>query len=614
MALPSYLIELQFGSSSYVDISQYAQNISISKGISRSLDDYPAGSISITFVNNARIFDPLNTSSPLWYGAGGYTLVQPAGRLRVTSNGIRKFTGFVEDWNFSYDESGLDGKATVTALDEIYRVSNAVFTGGTAFQVEATSDRIKTVMNYNGFSAGEYAGVRGGHTLLGYDINDSGENVLAYLQNVARSEPADFYSDSSAVMQLKDRSFTNYNWVNTYRQNLIKYPNTLSQDTTVTSLDGGTGVGDGWVYGWQPGTAAPFYAGGTVNTAEVTLASRDFWYQEVNQQKINPSGTAGSYVFSAYFRGQGLTGAGISGSLTLLDSTANVLSSASMFASAATGNDWTNMRGTATYGGTGVVAGFYVSVSAPGTGTVYNFIANGWQVEQGTSIPNYFDGAYNPFTSSASTAYEIAWAEIPYASQSGLLTSVASAIAAPSLVTFADLNSQGTAYGNGTGIAFTDLGITYGSEQLYNKVQVVGINATAVVEDSSSQLLYGLRGYSQTDNLTTSTTKPAEIATTLRGEYRLPEYRASDITVTLNPLSSADQNRVIALDLRDVVRVCFQPSATGSIVDKYYQILAISANADPERDEITFSLASLDNLSFRLDSPFLGVLDTDTLG
>jgi len=676
MALPSYLIELQFGSSSYIDISQYAQNISISKGISRSLDDYPAGSISITFVNNARIFDPLNTSSPLWYGAGGYTLVQPAGRLRVSSNGIRKFTGFVEDWSFSYDESGLDGKATVTALDEIYRVSNAVFTGGTAFQVEATSDRIKTVMNYNGFSAGEYAGVRGGHTLLGYDINDSGENVLAYLQNVARSEPADFYSDSSAVMQLKDRSFTNYNWVNTYRQNLIKYPNELSQDTTTISLAGGTGLGDGWVYGWQPGTAAPFYAGGTVNTAQVTLATRDFWYQEVDQQKINPSGTAtkyvfsgwfrgqgltgagisgsltlldskanplsgaasmvasaatggdwtqmqgtanysgtaGSYVFSGYFRGQGLTGAGITGSLALLDRTANVLSSTSMFASAATGNDWTNMRGTATYGGTGIVAGFYVSVSAPGTGTVYNFIANGWQVEQGTVIPNYFDGAYNPFTSSASTAYEIAWAGIPYASQSGLLTSVASAIAAPSLVTFADLNSQGTAYGNGTGIAFTDLGITYGSEQLYNKVQVVGINATAVVEDSASQLLYGLRGYSQTDNLTTSTTKPAEIATTLRGEYRLPEYRASDITVTLNSLSSADQNRVIALDLRDVVRVCFQPSASGSIVDKYYQILAISANADPERDEITFSLASLDNLSFRLDSPFLGVLDTDTLG
>jgi hypothetical protein len=48
-------------------------------------------------------------------------------------------------------------------------------------------------------------------------------------------------------------------------------------------------------------------------------------------------------------------------------------------------------------------------------------------------------------------------------------------------------------------------------------------------------------------------------------------------------------------------------------VDKYYQVLGISANVDVERDAVTLNLASLDNLSFRLDSPYLGVLDTGTL-
>jgi hypothetical protein len=610
--LPSYVVELSFGSSGFIDVTQYVQSISIGRGINRNLDDFSAGSVSVTFVNNDRVFDPLNTSSPLWYGAGGYTIVQPAGRIKVSSNGVRRFTGFVQDWDFAYNDSGFDGQATVMALDELYRVSNAVFTGGTAWQVESTGERIKTVMNYNSFGASEYAGVQGGQTLLGYDVNEPGDNVLAYLQNVARSEPADFYSNASAVMFLRDRSFTNYLWNNTARQNLIKYPNTLSQDTTVTSLDGGTGLGDGWVYGWQAGTAAPIY-GGTVNTAEVTLSSRDFWYQEVDQQKINPSGTATKYVFSSWFRGQGLTGAGITGNFALLDSTANSLVSASMSASAATGNDWTQMQGTATLAGTGVVAGFYVSVSAPGTTIAYNFIANGWQVEQGTVIPNYFDGNYNPYVSSAATAYEIAWAGIPYASQSGLTTSVATAISAPTLVTFADQNSQGTAYGNGTGIPFTDLQVVYASEQLYNSIQVVGVNATAVTEDTSSQSLYGLRGYSQTDNLTTSTTKPAMIASAFLGEFRLPEYRASALTVALESLTSGQQTSVLGLEIRDVVRVCFQPSATGSVVDKFYQILGINSDTDVERDAITFSIASLDNLSFRLDSPYLGVLDTDTL-
>ena len=613
MPLPTYVVELSFGSSGFVDVTQYVQNISIGRGINRNLDDFSAGSVSVTFVNNDRVFDPLNTSSPLWYSAGGYTIVQPAGRIRVSSNGIRRFTGFVQDWDFTYNDAGFDGQATVMALDMMYRVSNAVFTGGTAWQVESTGERIKTVMNYNSFGASEYAGVQGGQTLLGYDVNEPGDNVLAYLQNVARSEPADFFSNASAVMQLKDRSFTNYVWNNTARQNLIKYPNTLSRDTTLPSVTGGTGLGDGWVYGWQPGTAAPYYSPGTVNTAEIVDSETVMWYQNVDQEKINPSGTATKYVFSGWFRGLGLTGSGITGSLVLLNSNAQSLVSASMFASAASGADWTNMGATANYGGTEVVAGYYVYASAPGVTGSYNFIANGLQVEQGTVIPNYFDGAYNPYVSTATTDYEIAWSGIPFASESGLTTSVATAISAPSLVTFADMNSQGTAYGNGTGIPFTDLQVVYASEQLYNQVQVVGVNATAVTEDTVSQGLYGVRGYSQTDNLTTSTTKPAMIASAFLGEFRLPEYRASQLTVALESLSLSQQNLVLGLEIRDVVRVCFQPSATGTVVDKYYQILGINSDTDVERDAVTFSIASLDNLSFRLDSPYLGLLDTDTL-
>jgi hypothetical protein len=226
---------------------------------------------------------------------------------------------------------------------------------------------------------------------------------------------------------------------------------------------------------------------------------------------------------------------------------------------------------------------------------------------------NYFDGTYNPYTSTATTDYEVAWSGDVYASQSGLLTSVSSAITAPTVPTFADANSQGTAYGNGTGIPFTNLEVVYASEQLYNKVQVVGINATAVVEDTASQLLYGLRGYGQTDNLTTSTSKPASIASAFLGEFRMPEYRANQLTVALESLTTTQQTAVLGIDIRDVVRVCFQPSAQGSVVDKYYQVLGISANVDVERDAVTLNLASLDNLSFRLDSPYLGVLDTGTL-
>jgi hypothetical protein len=606
MPLPTYVVELQFGSSGYIDVTQYVQNVSISRGINRNLDDFSAGQVSVAFVNNDRVFDPLNTSSPLWYGAGGYTIVQPAGRIRISSNGVRRFTGFVQDWDFTYDESGFEGTATVTALDLMYRVSNASFTGGTAWQVESTSDRIKTVMNYNGFGAFEYAGVRGGQTLLGYDVNNPGDNVLAYLQNVARSEPADFFSNASAVMQLKDRSFTNYAWTNSMRYNFVAYPATatlISNDNLFTgwSLIGSPTTAISSLYGGQ------LWRGGTVVDPDVPADSIvGFEYKDINPGRYNETGL--TYTFAGSLRG-------VSGtyniSAFLLDNTGAVTDSTAITVSSTATTQWVDYQTSLTAAGSSVGGVQFVANVTGGTSfTVYG---DGFIVEPAGTSVNYFDGTYNPYTSSASTAYEVAWSGNVYASQSGLLTSVSSAITAPTVLTFADANSQGTAYGNGTGIPFTDLEVVYASEQLYNKVQVVGVNATAVVEDTASQLLYGLRGYGQTDNLTTSTTKPAEIAAAFLGEFRLPEYRANQLTVALESLGSAVQTSVLGIEIRDVVRVCFQPSAQGGVVDKYYQVLGVNANVDVERDAVTLNLASLDNLSFRLDSPYLGVLDTGIL-
>ena len=606
MALPSYVVELSFGSSGFVDVTQYVQSISIGRGISRNLDDFSAGSVSVTFVNNDRVFDPLNTSSPLWYSAGGYTIVQPAGRIRVSSNGVRRFTGFVQEWDFAYNDSGFDGQATVMALDMIYRASSRVFSGGTAWQVESTGERIKTVMNYNSFGASEYAGVQGGQTLLGYDVNEPGDNVLAYLQNVARSEPADFYSNASAVMYLKDRSFTNYLWNNSSRYNFVAYPATA----TLISNDN---LNTGWALIGSIATATPslyggeIWRGGTVVDPFVPADSIvGFEYKDITPGRYNNSGL--TYTFAGSLRG-------VSGtyniSAFLLDDTGAVTDSTAITVSSTATSQWVDYQTTLTAAGSSVGGvSFVASVTG---GTSFTVIGDGFIVEPAGTSVNYFDGSYNPYVSSAATAYEVAWSGDVYASQSGLTTSVATAVSAPTLVTFADQNSQGTAYGNGTGIPFTDLQVVYASEQLYNSIQVVGVNATAVTEDTSSQSLYGLRGYSQTDNLTTSTTRPAEIASAFLGEFRLPEYRASALTVALESLTSGQQTSVLGIEIRDVVRVCFQPSATGSVVDKFYQILGINSDTDVERDAITFSIASLDNLSFRLDSPYLGVLDTDTL-
>ena len=602
MALPSYVVELSFGSSGFIDVTQYVQSVSMTRGISRNLDDFSAGSVSITFVNNNRVFDPTNTSSPLWYVTGGYTIVQPAGRLRVSSNGVRRFTGFVQSWDFNFDDSGFDGQATVTALDEIYRVSQATFTGGTAGLVESTSDRIKTVMNFNGFGASEYANVRGGITLVGYDENLPGDNVMSYLQNVARSEPADFFSDASNVMTLKDRSFTNYVWSNTMRNNFVAYPNTAIPDGSLFD----------WILLGTPSTAVADLYGGTVwrGATVVDPVPADslvgFEYIDVTTSRYNVSGL--TYTFAGSLRGVNGT---YNINAQLLDNAGALQQSTAITVSSTAFTQWVDYQVSMTSSST-VVGGIKFSAYVTG-GTAFTVYGTGFIVEPAGTSPNYFNGTYKPYISSANTAYESAWAGTAFKSQSGMVTSVASAVASPTVLTFADQNSQGTAYGNGTGIAFTELEVVYASEQLYNKVQIVGVNATATKEDTAGQVLYGVRGYAQTDNLTTSLTRPAEIASALLGEFRLPEYRVQQLTIALESLTLSEQTAVLGVELRDVVRVCFQPSATGAVVDKFYQVLGINSNTDVERDAVTFSVASLDNLPLTLDSPFIGVLDTDTL-
>jgi hypothetical protein len=406
-------------------------------------------------------------------------------------------------------------------------------------------------------------------------------------------------------MQFKDRSFTNYNWTNSMRYNFVAYP------ATATFYDGA--LDSGWRLIGTPATATPSLYGGTVwrgGTVVDPSVPADsyvgFEYIDVDSGRYNNTGL--TYTFAGSLRG-------VSGTYTiqayLLDDTGSQTDATAITVSSTATSQWVNYQTSLTSSSTAVGGVQFLAIVTGGT--TFTVIGDGFIIEPAGTSVNYFDGSYNPYVSSASTAYEVAWSGVPYASESGLLTSVATAVSTPTLVTFADANSQGTAYGNGTGIPFTNLEVVYASEQLYNQIQVAGVNATATVSDTASQSLYGLRGYAQTDNLTTSTTRPAEIASAFLGEFRRPEYRAQALTVALESLGSAVQTSVLGIEIRDVVRVCFQPSAQGSVVDKFYQILGVNSNTDVERDAITFRIASLDNLSLRLDSPYLAVFDTGTL-
>jgi len=427
------------------------------------------------------------------------------------------------------------------------------------------------------------------------------------LQNVARSEPADFYSNASAVMQLEDRSFANLTWTNSTRNNLIAYPGTASQDTTRTTDD--VPLGNGWYSLYRPTTRTPKYAGKAAiadpsNYSGLGNNVYEFFYRDTNQAKYNPNNlTTIAYTYSAWVQGNALLSAngGVTSAFTLKDYAGNQLGTASVgTVTAASTATWNQLTGTVSYSGTGIPVGITLYLGSNGSTSPYSFFGSNFQVEQGTSLPNYFDGTYNPYTSSTapyvsgSTVNNVGWSELQYNSYSGLVTSTAASATPQAINYFADVNSQSVV--GGTGIPFMDLNVVYGGENLYNSIQVVGINAVSNASDTALITRYGLREYSQQDNLTTSLTRTAEIASKYLDAYKYPEYRAEQLTVAVEALTTAQQNLVLAIELRDVVRVLFKPSNTGSVIDKYYEVIGIDSQVDTERHHITYRISSLENL------------------
>ena len=167
-----------------------------------------------------------------------------------------------------------------------------------------------------------------------------------------------------------------------------------------------------------------------------------------------------------------------------------------------------------------------------------------------------------------------------------------------------------------TTIPFAELGVVYGSEQLYNRIvisndQLFPDEATA--EDIASQLVYGARSYSVTGLLTNSATDLQYLANFLLTRFKEPQYRFDSLSVILDVLSEAQQNEVLDLEIGDIVQVRFTPSGIPPAIEQYVRVIGISHDWQNNEKRINLSLERLDFTLFVLDDPIFGVLDEDRL-
>ena len=180
------------------DVTNYVASVSVDRGKSRELDRYTAGHASVTLHNDTRVFDPYNTASPY------YTQIVPRKPIVVEVNGERVFTGFIDDWDLTYNVSGKSF-ASVSAVDGFLRLSAAELDSFTNTS-ELSSARINTILNRHDVAWPVASrAIDTGLATLQADLVPENTNALQYLQLVESTENGKLFIDRSGLLTFKNR-------------------------------------------------------------------------------------------------------------------------------------------------------------------------------------------------------------------------------------------------------------------------------------------------------------------------------------------------------------------------------------------------------------------------
>jgi hypothetical protein len=186
------------GGVTMVDLTYLVESVNITRGRSRQLDQFNAGTATIAFDNANQILNPSNTSSPY------YPFVLPRCPVQILANGVPIYTGLVTDWNLDYDISNED-IMYASCSDQFTVLANQSLNAVTP-SAEASGTRINTVLSYSEIN---YQGARaidtGSSTLGAYAIAQD-TNVLNYLQLVNTSEQGYLFMSANGTLTFKGRT------------------------------------------------------------------------------------------------------------------------------------------------------------------------------------------------------------------------------------------------------------------------------------------------------------------------------------------------------------------------------------------------------------------------
>ena len=363
-------VKVEFGFSpsgepvEFSDISSDVIGISTNRGKDPQQDTFNAATCSIQLDNTTRNYDPDYGPSP-YQGK-----IVPTGQVRVYSEDLLVFTGFITDWNFSYSPSG-ESVAEIVAADAFWNLNNQELIEYAPAE-QLSSNRILSVLarpEVGGtaiWPASNRVISTGVATMGEYAVND-GTNVLSYLQEIEKAEPGRLFIDKEGRLVFRSRNNDLENPSFEYtRVNLSPNP---SFENNVRSWVAGTGT-------FTESTATAY-----IGSACASLSAGGY----VDQYFATDLGF--DYTASVYAKASSGT---VSVSLSGLTSSGSVYSAVNTTTSQVANTDWTRIN--TTFNAISPNSGIRIEQSPSSSAVFLDAVL----IEKASLIDAYFDGSNDP--------------------------------------------------------------------------------------------------------------------------------------------------------------------------------------------------------------------------
>jgi len=240
------------------DVSQYCQEISISRGRSDQLQNFNAGTCSVRLLNRDRRFDPINEDSPYWNSTTGKSGVTPRRKVTIISDGVKLFTGRITDIDVSYEPNNPNATSensyvTITASDDFVLLANTYTQNAINPTEELSGTRLTTILDLPEVNYPATRNIDSGTAVLGGGATfaiDSNTNVLTYLQSVSTSEQGFFFVAANGDLTFTDRITASFVSPSAYFSDTgsnipytslsVMYGQEFLYNKVVCSIEGGT--------------------------------------------------------------------------------------------------------------------------------------------------------------------------------------------------------------------------------------------------------------------------------------------------------------------------------------------------------------------------------------